>query len=177
MLKKNVEKKQVILTGFMGTGKTVVGELLARTMKRDFVDTDKIVEEKTGLAVPEIFERHGETYFRDRESEAVESLRQYPPGSLVVSTGGGIVLREKNRKTLQEIGLVILLTASPDEILRRTGESGNRPLLSGDNPDQKVVSLLKEREEHYKHCEVRIDTTGLAPLQVVRKIMGYLRER
>ncbi|MFO7952363.1 MAG: shikimate kinase [Bacillota bacterium] len=177
MLKKNVEAKQVILTGFMGTGKSVVGELLASAMKRDFIDTDKLVEKNTGLSVPEIFKRYGETYFRDRESEAVESLKQYPRGSLVVSTGGGIVLREKNREILQDIGMVILLTASPDEIVRRTGETADRPLLSGDHPNQKVASLLEEREEHYRHCEVRIDTTGLAPLQVARKIMGYLRER
>jgi len=177
MLKKSVEGKQVFLTGFMGTGKTVVGELLARSLKRDFLDTDNLVEKKTGLSVPEIFKSLGEEYFRDRESEVLENLREYKPGSLVVSTGGGIVLREKNRKIMQEIGIIILLTASPDEILRRTGGSEDRPLLAGNDPAQKVTSLLQEREEHYRHCEVRVDTTGMAPIQVARKIMGYLRAR
>ena len=177
MLKESVKGKQIFLTGFMGTGKTVVGELLARSMKREFLDTDKLVENKTGLSIPEIFDRFGEKYFRDRESEVLEDLQEYKPGSLVVSTGGGIVLREKNRQIMQEIGLIVLLTASPDEIVRRTGGAQDRPLLAGDDPDRKVASMLQEREEHYRHCEVRVDTTGMAPIQVARKIMGYFRAR
>lgn len=177
VIKENVKKKHVILTGFMGTGKTEVGINLARIMGRTFIDTDQVVEDMTGLKIPEIFEQHGEPYFRDRESEAVASITNYRSGSLVVATGGGVVLRESNRKILEDVGLIILLTAAPTEIMRRTAQADYRPLLSGPDREQKVQSMLEEREQYYKNCEIRVDTTGLAPLQIVQKIMDYLKSR
>ncbi len=177
MIKENLKNKHIILTGFMGTGKTEVGINLARIMGRTFLDTDQVVEEMTGLSIPEIFKQHSEPYFRDRESEAVASITSYPPGSLVVATGGGVVLRESNRKILEDVGLVILLTAAPTEIMRRTDQTDYRPLLAGPEREQKIQAMLEEREQYYKNCEIRVDTTGFAPLQVVQKIMGYLKPR
>lgn len=167
--------QNIILTGFMGTGKTVVGKILARRLGRRFLDTDAHVERLSGLTVPEIFARHGESYFRDLESEVIESLPRYPAGSLVVATGGGAVLRENNRQILRRAGAVVLLAASPAEILSRVGEGAGRPLLAETPaPVDTVLSLLKSREPYYLECDFKIDTTGKKPGRIADEIMTGL---
>ncbi len=172
-----LESRQIILTGFMGTGKTEVGKLLAAKLKRRFVDTDQLVKTATGLSVPLIFEKYGEGFFRERESKVVKSLDRYPPGSLVVATGGGVVLRENNRAMLKKVGLIVLLRASAEEICRRISGTGHRPLLNGPEPEQKVKKMLEEREPYYRNCDFEIDTTAKTPRQVASEILSCLNNR
>lgn len=165
----------LILTGFMGTGKTAVGKILARRLERRFVDTDRVIEELTGLTIPCIFDIHGEDYFRDRESEAVEMLNSYPRGTLVAATGGGAVLREINRQNLRRHGLIILLTASVRAIVRRTHGDTDRPLLlCGRRRRENIEELFRQREPCYMDHDLTVDTTGKSPASVAAAIIKLL---
>jgi shikimate kinase len=169
-IKLQAAGKNIILTGFMGTGKTAVGEILAYALDRHFVDTDRLVEERAGCTIAELFSKYGEAYFRDRESEAILSLTDFQPGTLVVATGGGAVLREHNRSALSREGLIVLLTATPLAIKRRTAKNNSRPLLA-ENSTAKISAMLQEREIVYNACTFSIDTTGLTARQVAGKIL------
>ncbi len=163
-------KKNIILTGFMGTGKTSVAAILASDSGRCYVDTDRLIEEACGLKISQIFEQYGEEFFRDQETEILSTLPGYPPGSLVVATGGGAVLRGKNREIMQKAGIVILLTASPQAIIERLAETTDRPLLSGPQPAEKINELLQERKGCYSVCDISIDTTGRSPEEIAMEI-------
>lgn len=158
----------------MGTGKTAVGRILAARLGRRFIDTDRLVEERAGLSIPLIFERFGEGWFREREAEVVASLTGHPPGALVAATGGGAVLREENRRVFRECGVVVLLTASPEAILRRVRREGGRPLLCGAEARERVLFLLREREPYYRECDLAVDTTGRSPARVAAEIARLL---
>lgn len=167
--------KQIILAGFMGSGKTTVGEHLALILGRKFVDTDHEVEKKAGMKVADIFSLRGEAYFRELEAEVVESLSAYPLGTIVVATGGGILIRVKNREILKSCGLLVLLTASPRVILSRTKRQGGRPLLEGQaKPLQKIEQLLAERAPYYEICDLEVNTTGKNKDQVAWEIINKL---
>jgi shikimate kinase len=167
--------KQIILAGFMGSGKTTVGEKLALLLGRTFVDTDQKVEKKTGMKVAEIFSIHGEAIFRKMETEAVESLTAYPLGELVVATGGGALISSRNREILKSCGLLILLAASPRAILSRTKGQGDRPLLEGHpKPLSKIEQLLEERAPYYETCDLQVDTSGKNADQVTGEIIERL---
>lgn len=170
-----VEQKQIILTGFMGTGKTETGRILAGSLGRQFIDTDNLVENAAGLKIPVIFEKHGEEYFRDLESDVLRSLADYEPGSLVVATGGGAVLRVENRRLLKELGLVFLLRASAEEIYRRTAAAGDRPLLNEPDPYRVITKMLEARESCYRDCNYVINTTAKTPRQVAAAILSCLK--
>ena len=172
-IKLQAAGKNIILTGFMGTGKTAVGEILAHALGRRFVDTDRLVEETAGLTVAELFSKYSEAYFRDRESEAIISLNRYQSGTLVVATGGGAVLRAENRLALSRNGLIILLRATPRAIKRRVAKNAHRPLLA-ENSATRISSLLQERESVYRDCTCSIDTTGSTARQVARKILACI---
>ena len=171
-----IKNKNLVLTGFMGTGKTTVGYILASSLKRTLIDTDQMIEEKTGLTVSQIFEQHGESYFRDLESEEILKLKQNRPGSLVIATGGGAVLRGHNLKILSENGIIIALTASPCAILRRISKTNQRPLLAGEGAAEKIKTKLLEREQYYRHCSFQLDTTGRTPQQVAREIIASIKK-
>ncbi len=169
-----MKEKNIILTGFMGTGKSAVGEILARRLKRTFIDTDAVVEEKTGMSIADIFKNYGEEYFRSRESEVIGTLRSYPPGSLVVATGGGAVICEKNRQLLRENAVIILLVASPRAIRRRIKNTGQRPLLAEACSVGEIRARLSERESFYRCHDLSIDTTGSGPGRTAREIITLL---
>ena len=158
----------------MATGKTAVGRELAARLGRRLVDTDNLIERHAGLTIPQIFERYGEQYFRDLESEAISGLKRYPPGDLVVSTGGGAVIRDANRKQFFQQGIVVLLTASTEAILQRVHNAGGRPLLEGGKLKEKIESLWAEREPYYRQCHLEIDTTGRSPEETVAEIIRIL---
>ncbi len=166
--------RNIILIGFMGTGKTAVGAELAKRLGREFIDTDLLVEEKSGMKVAEIFELLGEEEFRKRESEAALALTTYRPGEIVAATGGGIALQKTNRDRLAEAGIVVLLTASPRAILRRIGKGKERPLLKGPNPGKRLEELLKERETIYSNYDLKTNTTGKTVQQVSCEIITRL---
>ncbi len=172
--KLKLQTRQIFLTGFMATGKTVVGRVLAGRLGRRFLDTDCLVEERTGYSIPYLFEHFGEEKFREREAEVIASLKEYPPGTLVVATGGGAILREENRRIFRGWGVVVLLTASPPAILRRVRRQGGRPLLQGKGARNKVLVLYREREPYYRECDLSVDTTGRVPERVAAEISRKL---
>src|SRR5512139_4154271 len=137
----------LILTGFMGTGKTTVGQAIAQRLGRQFIDTDQWIEERAGKSVAAIFAEEGEDCFRAREAEACEALSE--PRGLIIATGGGTLGPQKNREAMQRGGCVICLWAEPDSILSRLKEKTDRPLLASADRAAKVRDLLKNREEVY----------------------------
>jgi len=170
--------KNIALTGFMGTGKSVVGRLLARELFMTFVDLDEVIEKEAGLSVKEIFRTLGEEPFRSLEKEAVKRIVSGEMGGcIVLATGGGVVVDPINRALLREWGSIVCLTASVKTILQRTERGGKkRPLLAGEDREADVRRLLKERESVYRDCDMTIDTTRDSVADVVRKIRLLIEE-
>lgn len=169
-------KDNVILTGFMGTGKTSLGKLLATKLGRPFVDIDKKIEDETQLSIPQIFEQFGEAHFRELEKAAVKELSERR--GLVIATGGGTVKDEENIRLLKNSGIIICLTTEPEEILNRTARRGERPLLDGGGNErlETIKKLLAERKKFYDRADYQIDTTNWSPIQIVDNICKYLRQ-
>lgn len=162
----------LVLVGFMGTGKTTIGKLLAERLNWTYIDTDILIEQKTGLTIPMIFEQFGESYFRDIESEVIKETMQKL--HQVISTGGGIVLREQNMGAMKSNGLVVCLTAIPETIYERTKFDDYRPLLKIENPKQRIQELLESRAPFYAKADIIIDTTILKPKEIVTQIMNKI---
>ncbi|MEN3013758.1 MAG: shikimate kinase [Endomicrobiia bacterium] len=166
----------IVLTGFMCSGKTSVGTRLKDILGYDYVDTDEIIEKKLGLTISEIFNKFGENYFRDVESDVVKEVSERD--KTVISTGGGVVIRKENMENLRRNGIVINLYASPEVIYERLKKQpGIRPLLNKPNPLEEIKRLLNQREEYYKNCDFRINTDNLSIQEVVNNIFEYLRTR
>ena len=127
----------VILTGFMGVGKTAIGKKLSEKLNMQYVDTDIMIKQDTGITIPKIFKKFGEEYFRELETKAVKCVGMLD--NFVISTGGGVVLREENMKELEKNGVVVCLLASVEVILKRTSKTKNRPLLSGHEDAKKEL--------------------------------------
>ncbi|MFO8081957.1 MAG: 3-dehydroquinate synthase [Armatimonadota bacterium] len=164
----------VAITGFMGTGKTTVGRFVADRLGLEFVDTDELIEERTGQTIPAIFEEHGEAHFRDLETDALrQALSRH---GTAVSTGGGILLREENVQALREAGPVVCLTATPETILARTQSEGHRPLLEVEEPAERIRELLAERAGCYARSDVQIVTDELSPEAVADRVVEALGE-
>jgi shikimate dehydrogenase len=145
------KKDNIVLIGYMGSGKTTVGKYLCEKLGYEFVDTDEYIVAEQGMTINEIFEKYGEEYFRNLETEAVKNLAK---GRIrtVVATGGGLPVREENEKWLRELGRVYYLKASADIIYDRVCSDTTRPLLKTDNLHDKITSMLKAREERYMSC-------------------------
>ena len=153
----------------MGTGKSVVGKILAKDISFRFVDTDRLIEEKVGRSVADIFAEDGEKLFRELEAEAVRSVMSQ--GQLVVSTGGGAVMNQNNLNLFCQNGIVVWLTSRPEVILKRTRRRiGNRPLLKGDDPLLKIKQLMGERESYYNRAVLSVDTSDMSVDSVVSLI-------
>lgn len=165
--------RNIVLVGFMGTGKTAVGKLLAQKLKREFLETDDAIEKKEGISIAEIFEKKGEPYFRKIEKEVVKEVSQKE--GLVISAGGGAIIDEGNFKNLKKNGIIVCLEASPDVILKRTKGNTCRPLLNVSDPKKKVEELLEKRAPFYKKADHHINTDNLAIEEVVEKIMKLAR--
>lgn len=164
--------KNIVLTGFMGTGKTVVGKKLAYKLNFDFVNTDNLIENETGLRISEIFSLHGEKYFRTIEKNIIKDISSSQ--DTVIATGGGVVLDSENISNLKKNGIIICLTALPEVILSRTQQKTHRPLLNIDNPLLNIKKLLNYRKPFYENAEQIIDTSHLSVNQVVEKIITIL---
>lgn len=169
-------RDNVILTGFMGTGKTSLGKLLATRLGRPFVDIDKKIEDETQLSIPQIFEQFGEAHFRELEKAAVKELSERR--GLVIATGGGTVKDEENIRLLKSSGIIICLTTKPEEILNRTARRGERPVLDGGGNErlETIKKLLAERKKFYDRADYQVDTTDWSPIQIVDNICRYLRQ-
>lgn len=164
----------VILTGFMGTGKSSVGKLLARLLGFRYVDLDCRIVEKEGASINDIFRLKGEPYFRSVETEAARETAG--ESGLVISTGGGAVLAPENRRIFREQGVIVNLIASAEEICSRLKGCDDRPLLKDDSSLQKVEAMLQAREACYADADIRIDTTGKKVEDVAQEIARKLKE-
>ncbi len=164
----------LVLTGFMGTGKTTVGQAVADRLGREFVDMDVAIEAEEGMPVRKIFETRGESYFRGREAEWCARLAV--SGNRVVATGGGTLVNPQNRAHFAD-ALVVCLEAAPDEVLGRLRGSHDRPLLETADPRQRIVELMDARREAYAQIEWHLDTTGKTIDQVAAEIVELLQPR
>ncbi len=165
----------IYLVGPMGSGKTAVGRELARALALPFLDSDAEIERRTGVDVGYIFEREGESGFRRRERSMMGELTGR--SGIVLATGGGVVLDERNRERLKSTGTVVYLQTGVDEQLKRTRRSTTRPLLRTENPRAVLEKLLAERRPLYEEvADIRIDTTGRRVRAVTSEIIKHLRE-
>ncbi|GLR63690.1 shikimate kinase AroK [Marinospirillum insulare] len=137
----------IFLIGSMGAGKSTLGRLLASALKRPFYDSDRVIEERCGASIPWIFDLEGEAGFRQRETQVIDELTQEQ--GIVLSTGGGSVLKEENRQYLKERGLVIFLRTTVDQQLLRTSKDRSRPLLQTENPRARLEELKEKRDPLY----------------------------
>jgi shikimate kinase len=164
----------VALAGFMGTGKSRIGWELSRRLSLTFIDTDRVIERVTCLEIPEILELYGESTFRDYETEVVR--RALRLDEVVVSTGGGTVLREENRRLLRSRGPVVVLEASPETIYKRTRRH-KRPLLELGDPTARIRQLLAERTPAYRNAaSFTVSGDGRVSTEVVEEIVRKLAD-
>lgn len=159
----------IFLVGPMGSGKTTIGRQLARHLHREFYDSDKEIEQRTGARIALIFEIEGEPGFRRREQRLIDELTQLK--DIVLATGGGAVLNKENRRYLRQRGFVIYLRAPVGRLVARTCRDRNRPLLQTDDPGRKLEEIIRERDPLYREvADLIIDTDRHTVRQVVEKI-------
>ena len=163
--------KNIVLVGPMGSGKTTVGRRLANEVNQDFFDTDLEIIDKTGVNIDYIFDIEGEKGFRERESKILENLCRM--SNIILATGGGIVILPKNRKILKNAGLVVYLSSSVDQLLRRTAKSKTRPLLESSTDRKNTISeLVEARDVYYREvASFIVDTTGKKLHEVINIII------
>ena len=168
-------KNNIVLTGFMGTGKTAVGQALAKRLNRQLIEVDSKIEQMAGKSISDIFKDNGEIYFRELE---IGAIKQAAAGKKqVIACGGGVVLNTINVDRLRETGVIINLVASPQIILKRTsGNAGSRPLLDVQQPAERIRELLKFRKPFYdKAADLIINTSKLNIDTVADKIIDRLK--
>ncbi len=162
-------EKNIFLVGFMGTGKTTVGKILAQRLEYQFFDIDASIEDQERRTIAAIFQQQGEVYFRLLEKKLLFSMDGKT--RVVVSCGGGIILDRENRNFINTRGISVCLSATVETICNRLKNSVDRPLLAVENPQEKIHQLLAERHEFYSQVPIQIDTTYLSAEQVAETII------
>lgn len=161
--------RNIVLVGFMGSGKTSVGRLVARELQREFVDADHEIEKREGCDIPTIFSAAGETEFRRIERAVIRDLAARQ--NLVIAPGGGAVLDPDNVADLARTGLVICLRVKPETVLARVGEDTNRPLLRAPDRLERIRELLAKRGPIYDAIPAQVDTDGLSTQEVAARVI------
>ena len=162
--------KRIVLMGFMGAGKTTIGKALAEKLSWDFIDTDAEIEKEQGRKISEIFETEGEQAFRDMETQLLKKLEKSEE-RFVLSIGGGMPVREENRELLRQIGTVVYLKATKEELVRRLSGDTSRPLLQGGALEEKVAALMAARESIYvETAHQEVVTDGKSVKELIEKI-------
>lgn len=164
--------QNIVLVGFMGTGKSTVGLALEEALKWKLIDVDQAIVEREGMSIPDIFSTRGEAAFRAIESEVLEAIMAR--SEQIVATGGGAVLAERNRESMRRNGLVVALKASAETIVARVSGDTNRPLLQG-NPAEFVPILLEKRKGAYDFADVEIDTDLLTADEIAGSIVQQMK--
>ncbi len=163
-------KQHIYLIGFMGTGKTTISHKLQQLTQAEEIDMDAWIVEKNGMSINDMFEKYGETYFRDRETDTVREIAGYAPA--IVSCGGGAVLRDENTKMMKESGRIVLLTATPETVYERVKDSTDRPLLNGNMNVEHIANLMEKRRELYANaCDIKVATDGKTPDEIADEIL------
>jgi shikimate kinase len=163
----------IALVGFMGTGKSTVGQLVASMLNFEFVDTDEMIEGMAGKRISEIFSSEGEERFREYERQVVQQLKDLE-GS-VISTGGGLITRAENLASLKEHALVVCLWCSPETIFRRVGHQSHRPLLRVEKPLERIRELLNERAPAYRQADVLLNSEFRKAREVAMHVVHQFR--
>jgi shikimate kinase len=167
--------RNLVLVGFMGSGKSSVGRILSSLTGFALVDTDTLVAQEAAQSIPAIFKQHGEEHFRALETKVLQTL--VGRIGLIIATGGGIITVEKNRKILPEIGPVVWLDASPEHLYQRVKHS-KRPLLQTADPRRTVEDLYRQREPLYKEAStLRIDSSHLTHRQTAEAVLAMLQQQ
>lgn len=164
----------VIMTGFMGAGKTTVGKALARKQQIPFLDTDQLIEKKAGMTISRIFETQGEEAFRKMETSVLEDLLKRDDRT-VISVGGGLPLRDENRELLWKLGMVVYLQVKPETVLERLKGDNTRPMLQGGEAGERVRSLLAYRTPLYqKAANLVVDVDDKTVSKIAEEIIELL---
>ena len=163
----------IALIGFMGTGKTSVGRLVAEQLRFDYLDTDEVIQSQTGRSITEIFQTDGEPAFRALEEAVVKELANRK--KTVIATGGGLPLNPKNLASLKMHSLVVCLWSSPEKIWERVCHQSHRPLLHDKNPQAKIRDLLAAREPFYKRADVLLNTDMRSVREVAQQVVHQFR--
>jgi shikimate kinase len=166
--------KPIFLVGFMGTGKSTVGLLLAAKLERRFVDLDAVIEEEAHMTIAEIFFNEREGGFRAREATALR--RVAAQGPQVVAVGGGAPAHGDNMDFMLHAGKVVCITAGVEDLVQRMGDAASRPLLAGKDVRTEIERLLAVRLPHYERAHLTVDSSGLVPSQVARRIAEALEQ-
>ena len=167
--------RNLVLAGFMGTGKTSAGRLAAKRLGREFVDVDALIEARENCDIPTIFAEAGEAAFRAIERELIRDVAARE--NVVIATGGGAVVDPQNLAELQRTGTVILLTATPETILARVGRDTRRPLLRGEDRLARISDLLEKRRAAYGAIPLQLATDGLTTAEVADRVIQLFGDR
>jgi shikimate kinase len=159
----------LILTGFMGTGKSTIGQIVADQLNRPFVDMDTEIERQTDQTIPAIFANQGEAAFRQLEKKLCQALASRR--NLVIATGGGALVDAANRAIMRDSGLIICLTATPESLVERLQDDNTRPLLKEANPANRIRDLLAQREAAYAALPHHIDTSTQTPAETAEAVL------
>lgn len=165
----------IYLTGFMGAGKTSAGKLLAAELGVDCYDTDELIAAALQMSIGEIFATKGEDFFRNAETELLQLLGEKQPGTCIVSTGGGAVLRAENTAAMRQNGIIVFLDVSAEEAYSRVRENKSRPLLNTANPLETMQKLLEKRIPFYLKADVNVKTSGLTTGETVKIIINAIK--
>lgn len=169
--------RPIILIGYMGAGKTTVGKLLARQQDLAFYDTDAMIEAHEGRRISDIFADEGEECFRNMETSLIKELIEKKLSDAVLSVGGGLPVREENRRLLKELGIVIYLTASRETIIERVSGSEDRPLLQGENLSEKIERMLSVRGPLYEEAaDILVNTDQKTSDELVKEIAYAIKK-
>lgn len=167
--KKKHSLRNLYLVGFMGVGKSHFGRLLAKVLKFKFIDSDYEISHQEKCSISQIFEKYGESYFRDLERSFIES--GHPDSGCVVSCGGGLAVQTGMMDLLKSKGVVVALFASEETILERTQTNNNRPLLNVESPEERIKGLLEERIPIYLQSDLSIATEGRTETEIIQSIL------
>lgn len=166
-----MKERNLVLTGFMGSGKTSLGIRLSYRLKMPVEDTDKLIERREGRSISEIFAAEGEAYFRRKETELLEELGAKRQNVRIYSVGGGTPVNPENRKLLRRMGTVVWLRIRPETVYERLKGDTTRPLLQCEDPLGRIRKLLESRREAYESCaDIVVDVDGLEMEEILRKI-------
>ena len=168
-----MNRNNIILIGFMGTGKSAISRRLNKLIGMKEVDTDAMIVEREGMSIPDIFEKKGEEAFRNMETELLRELKNEK--NLIISCGGGMALRDENAAIMKEVGTVVWLKATPQTILKRVEHDDNRPLLRGNKNVEFIGNLLDQRSPKYEaasHFSVKTDNRTIQEIseEIIRRL-------
>lgn len=170
-----VGARNIILEGFMGSGKSTIASILADKLDMDLVDTDEAIEEAEGRKISEIFARDGEEAFRDMETELLQTIVSEHWSEMIISLGGGLPMREVNRELLKKAGKVVLLTATPDTVYERLKDDTTRPLLQSEDPKARIRELHTSRRNQYEAAaDIVVETDDRTPEEIAELIIEMI---